>query len=61
MKKHTPKYRINRIMEWNLSKGVNKESVNEVYRNVINGCKYCHQTKGVHKLSCPTKKITITL
>ena len=24
-------------------------------------CKYCHQENGVHKLSCPTKKITITL
>ena len=24
-------------------------------------CKYCLQTNGVHKLSCPTKKITIIL
>lgn len=24
-------------------------------------CKYCHQENGVHKLSCPIKKITITL
>jgi hypothetical protein len=33
--KHTPEYRINRIMKWNLSKGVNKESVNNVMRNIL--------------------------
>jgi len=24
-------------------------------------CKYCHQTDGVHKMSCPTRKIQINL
>lgn len=24
-------------------------------------CEYCHQTNGVHKISCPTKKIQINL
>jgi hypothetical protein len=24
-------------------------------------CKYCHQKNGVHKISCPTKKIQINL
>lgn len=33
--KHTLDYRINKVMKWNLSKGINKESVNTVYRNII--------------------------
>ncbi len=24
-------------------------------------CEYCHQTNGVHKMSCPTQKIEIRL
>ena len=42
-------------------KGCNDEKLNEQYRKALNVCFYCHQTKGVHKLSCPTQKITITL
>lgn len=24
-------------------------------------CEYCHQTNGVHKISCPTKKIQVNI
>jgi hypothetical protein len=36
MKKHTPEYRIKKIMNFYYNRGQNRESVNEVYRNIIN-------------------------
>lgn len=33
--KESPLKRINRVLNWNQSKGINKESCNRVYRNVI--------------------------
>jgi hypothetical protein len=35
MIKHKPEYRIKKVMNWNLSKGINKESVVNVYRNLL--------------------------
>jgi hypothetical protein len=34
--KQSPLQRINRIIDFNWKRGNNKESVNEVYRNIIN-------------------------
>jgi len=36
MKKHTPEYRIKKIMNFYYDRGQNRESVNEVYRKIIN-------------------------
>jgi len=35
MKKHTPEYRIKKIMNFYYNRGQNRESVNEVYRNLL--------------------------
>jgi hypothetical protein len=34
--KQSPLQRINRIIDFNWKRGNNKESVNQVYRNIIN-------------------------
>ncbi len=34
--KQTPLQRVNRIINFNWKRGTNKESVNEVYRKIIN-------------------------
>jgi len=34
--KHTPEYRIKKVMNFYYDRGQNRESVNEVYRNIIN-------------------------
>jgi hypothetical protein len=33
--KHTPEYRIKKIMNFYYDRGQNRESVNEVYRNLL--------------------------
>jgi uncharacterized protein YggL (DUF469 family) len=33
--KQTPYQRILKVMNWNYKRGVNKESVNDVYRKII--------------------------
>jgi hypothetical protein len=48
--------RIKRILQFNYRRGVNKESVNEVYRKIITKCKSCGLTNGVHKISCYYQK-----
>jgi len=61
--KQSPLQRIRRILNWNHNRGICKESVNKVYRNIIkkSKCKHCHQENGVHKMSCSTQKITVKL
>lgn len=34
--KQSPLQRINRIIQFNYKRGINKESVNNVYRTIIN-------------------------
>jgi len=34
--KQSPLQRINRIIDFNWKRGTNKESINNVYRNIIN-------------------------
>jgi hypothetical protein len=36
MKKHTPEYRIKKVMNFYYKRGQNREFVNEVYRSIIN-------------------------
>jgi hypothetical protein len=36
----TPKQRILRILKWNYNRGINKESVNEVYRKLLKDANY---------------------
>jgi hypothetical protein len=36
MKKHTPEYRIKKVMTLYYERGQNREFVNEVYRSIIN-------------------------
>lgn len=55
----TPKQRILIVMNYYYKKGVNRESVNKVYKNILSKCKSCGQSNGVHKLSCSTKKIIL--
>ena len=57
--KQTPLQRITRILRFYLVRGINKESVNKVYRKIIKTCEYCHQKNNVHKMSCPTQKIVL--
>jgi len=33
--KHTPEYRIKKVMNFYYDRGQNRESVNEVYRNLL--------------------------
>jgi chorismate mutase len=48
--------RIKRILQFNYKRGVNKESVNEVYRKIIAKCKICGLQNGNHKISCYNNK-----
>jgi hypothetical protein len=36
MKKHTPEYRIKKVIAFYYERGQNREFVNEVYRSIIN-------------------------
>jgi hypothetical protein len=48
--------RIKRILQFNYKRGVNKKSVNEVYRKIIAKCKSCGLQNGNHKISCYNNK-----
>lgn len=55
----SPKQRILIVINYYYRRGYNSERVNKVYKNILNKCKYCGQSNGVHKLSCSTKKIIL--
>ena len=55
----TPKQRILIVMNYYYKRGYNSEWVNKVYKKIIDKCKSCGQSNGVHKLSCSTKKIIL--
>jgi len=55
----TPKQRILIVMKYYYRRGYNSERVNKVYKKIIDKCKSCGQSNGVHKLSCQTKKIIL--
>jgi hypothetical protein len=55
----TPKQRILIVMKYYYLRGYNSERVNEVYKKIIDKCKSCGQSNGVHKLSCSSKKIIL--
>jgi len=55
----TPKQRILIVMKYYYLRGYNSERCNKLYFKIIDKCKHCGQSNGVHKLSCSSKKIIL--